>query len=45
MGLELSLDAILVTYMSVKCDLDEGETQNSVLVVCETRMLGGEIPM
>ena len=22
--------------MSVKCDLDEGETQNSVLVVCET---------
>ena len=45
MGLELSLDAILVTYMSVKCDLDEGETQNSVLVVCETRMLGGEIPV
>ena len=34
--LEWSWDAILVTYMSVKCDLDEGETQKSVLVVCET---------
>ena len=36
MGQEWSWDAIRVTYMSVKCYLDEGETQNSVLVVCDT---------
>ena len=31
MGLGWCWDAILVTYMSVKCDLDEGEAQKSLL--------------